>query len=112
MSPTQSFKNFREKLAQPGLPAIPYLGVYLTDLTFIDDGNPSEYGDGMINFTKRQLVAGVLNEVLKYQQSQFDIKPEEPLFSFLKEFPALDADALYKLSLTREPRGAEITQIM
>eukprot|EP01113_Clastostelium_recurvatum_P033165 TRINITY_DN4354_c0_g1_i1.p1 TRINITY_DN4354_c0_g1~~TRINITY_DN4354_c0_g1_i1.p1 ORF type:complete len:1180 (+),score=354.98 TRINITY_DN4354_c0_g1_i1:100-3639(+) len=41
MSGRRSFKNYREALANHVPPAVPYIGVYLTDLTFIDDGNPN-----------------------------------------------------------------------
>lgn len=35
-------------------------GMYLTDLTFIEDGTPDELTGGLINFVKRRKVAQVL----------------------------------------------------
>jgi son of sevenless-like protein len=40
MSPQKSFSNYRNALRACKPPAVPYLGVYLQDLTFIEDGNP------------------------------------------------------------------------
>ena len=42
LSKEANWKKFREVLAQCDPPCIPYLGVYLTDLTFIEDGNKDE----------------------------------------------------------------------
>ena len=41
-------------------------GMYLTDLTFIEDGNPDKVGH-MINFVKRRLYANVIREIQQYQ---------------------------------------------
>jgi hypothetical protein len=38
-------------------------GVYLYDLTLINEGNPTILGDGLINFSKQELVQSVLAEV-------------------------------------------------
>lgn len=43
MSPQKSFSNYRNALRACKPPAVPYLGVYLQDLTFIEDGNPEVF---------------------------------------------------------------------
>ncbi|KCV73111.1 hypothetical protein H696_00655 [Fonticula alba] len=40
MTYTNSFRNYRNALRTCNPPCIPYLGLYLTDLTFMCDGNP------------------------------------------------------------------------
>jgi len=40
MSSDGNFEAFRTALHSESPPSIPYLGMYLTDLTFIEDGNP------------------------------------------------------------------------
>ena len=39
-------------------PAVPYVGVFLTDLTFICEGNPDFLHGGLINIHKRRQVGG------------------------------------------------------
>ena len=43
-------------------------GVYLTDLTFIEDGNPEKI-DGLTNWSKKQMTAGVIREITLYQST-------------------------------------------
>lgn len=37
-------------------PAVPYLGMYLTDLAFIEEGTPNFTGEGLVNFSKMRMV--------------------------------------------------------
>lgn len=43
VSPKGQYGNYRKVLKELSPPAIPFLGVYLTDLTFIELGNPSKF---------------------------------------------------------------------
>jgi len=54
MSYQKNFGNYRDALKMASPPCIPFLGLYLTDLTFIEDGNKNHLGNGeFINFDKR-----------------------------------------------------------
>lgn len=39
-------------------PAVPYLGMYLTDLAFIEEGTPNFTEEGLVNFSKMRMVGG------------------------------------------------------
>eukprot|EP00002_Diphylleia_rotans_P026277 TRINITY_DN5229_c0_g1_i1.p1 TRINITY_DN5229_c0_g1~~TRINITY_DN5229_c0_g1_i1.p1 ORF type:complete len:1023 (+),score=199.17 TRINITY_DN5229_c0_g1_i1:71-3139(+) len=55
ISPYASYKDYRRAIDAVNPPAVPYIGVYLTDLTFIEHGNP-DFFNKLINFHKRELI--------------------------------------------------------
>lgn len=113
MQPTNNWKLYRDELAAAPLPKIPYLGMYLTDLIYIGDGNPDTLEDGkLINFRKRQMVFRVLDEIAVQQSKPYDIQPLQPLTGCLLGLPALTEEQLYELSLRREPRGANMADVL
>jgi len=104
LSSAGSHKSYRELLKNCNPPAIPYIGVYCTDLTHIDDGNPNEL-DGLINFNKRMLIHGTIAEIQQFQQKAYAFPVVYPLHTFVTDFPFLTEDNTYSLSLLREPRA-------
>jgi len=69
MSPDKNYANFRHTLHTRQPPCLPYFGMYLTDLTFIEDGNKDLLpGSDLINFSKRRRTAAVITEIQQYQQ--------------------------------------------
>jgi hypothetical protein len=50
----QILKILRDAVHQANPPLVPYLGVYLSDLTFIEDGNADTVHNGLINFDKQR----------------------------------------------------------
>lgn len=116
MDPSHSWKLYRNTLRSCTGPTVPYLGVYLTDLTFIEDGNPdfqnATDGTKLINFKKRELVYNVLQEIQIHQAQQYPIEPKEPIASYLRYLPHLGESSLYDISLQREPRNATIKDLI
>lgn len=51
------FRAMREALHRCDPPCIPYLGMYLTDLSFIEEGTPDFTPDGLLNFSKMRMVS-------------------------------------------------------
>ena len=104
MTSEGSYHIYRETLHTVDPPSIPYLGVYLTDLTFIEDGNQNFVNGGLINFKKRQMIYNIISEVQLYQQDRYDIPPNLLILPLLSTLESKNEDELYKLSLIREPR--------
>lgn len=50
------FRNLRDTLRRSEPPCIPYLGMYLSDLTFIEEGTLNFTEDGLLNFSKMRMV--------------------------------------------------------
>lgn len=70
--------SLRRRLESPTAPCLPFLGIYLTDLTFVDAGNPktrelpgraSENGEtvSVINFDKHMRMAKIISHLQKFQ---------------------------------------------
>jgi son of sevenless-like protein len=71
LAPTKNFSRYRHTLRQLNPPCVPFLGVYLTDLTFIEDGNSDHLktDERLINFSKRQMTAEKIGEIMIYQST-------------------------------------------
>jgi len=71
MHSSKNFSDYREMIHKLNPPCVPFLGVYLTDLTFIEDGNPDRLktDERLINFGKRQKTAEVIKEIMIYQST-------------------------------------------
>lgn len=98
----QSFLN-RDRL-------VPYTGVYFTDLTFLDDGNPDRTADGLINGSKIFNIA-LIKKSIGMLQDNLREKPKaatatKPQLANVLNQPLETANELYDRSLGILPRGA------
>ncbi|KAI1301458.1 Ras-specific guanine nucleotide-releasing factor 2 [Halotydeus destructor] len=99
------FRNMREALHRCDPPAIPYLGMYLTDLSFIEEGTPNFTDDGLLNFSKMRMIAHVIREIKHFQQTPYKIEMNPKVINYLLDTSRhLNDDELYQLSLCLEPR--------
>jgi len=93
----------RETLRKVTPPCIPYLGFFLTDMTFINDGNPDCIpGTRLVNFSKWRTVAGVLKEVMRFQEHPMNFKPVRFIQDFLRYAPIMDPDQQWDKSVAIE----------
>lgn len=87
------------------------LGVYLTVLTFIQDGNKDFISkeNGIINFGKRQKTAEVIREIQSYQAKQYNLSVVDQVQTFIEQsLASVDEKADYwDKSLSVEPRERE-----
>jgi len=106
-----SYKNLRTFLTHATPPCTPYLGLYMKDLTFTEDGNP-DMVNGLINFSKRRLLYRIISQLQQFQLKPYDIKPVGTLLVYLNQNYTYDENQLFNTSLEREPRGSEKSQIL
>ncbi|KNC48161.1 uncharacterized protein AMSG_04390 [Thecamonas trahens ATCC 50062] len=111
-----NYKAYRKMLNKVDPPAVPYLGMWLTDLTFLEDGNPDTTDEGLINFAKYDLIAKVLGDVRQFQLMRYQLVPVELVQDFISGQlkSALDEEEAYRRSLAVEPRtrpAPDINQI-
>ncbi|XHG05948.1 hypothetical protein AWENTII_009162 [Aspergillus wentii] len=114
MASTRNFIRYREKLRLTNPPCVPFLGVYLTDLTFIDDGIPSLLPNNMISFSKRVKIAEVLQDIQQYQSNSYLLHPVPELQEYIVRNiqAAGDVHELYDRSLELEPRLRDEERMM
>ncbi|KAJ3342817.1 hypothetical protein HDU93_000947 [Gonapodya sp. JEL0774] len=85
LSPKGQYANYRKALKALQPPVLPFLGVYLTDLTFLELGNQDFLPEShLINFDKRRKAAQIVGEILQYQAVPFSHRPVPALQEFLQ----------------------------
>lgn len=115
MASTKNFGEYREALHAVNPPCIPFFGVYLTDLTFIEDGIPSVMKKtSMINFAKRAKTAEVIRDIQQYQNAPYSLQPVPELQDYILSNMAAAGDVheMYDKSLIVEPREREDEKIV
>ena len=87
--------------------------MYLTDWTFIGDGNPDMLREKphQINFNKRQKATELILMIKLHQSTTYNLAAVPVLAKYIEESlfppnsdPANDDQRLYDMSLMREPR--------
>ncbi|KAI4142682.1 MAG: hypothetical protein LQ341_003139 [Variospora aurantia] len=114
MGSTKNFGEYRETLHHANPPCIPFFGVYLTDLTFIEDGISSVIKKTkLINFAKRAKTAEVIGEIQQYQKMPYPLKSVGDLQEYILSNmqAAGDVHEMYDRSLAVEPREREDEKI-
>ena len=103
-------RNLRNEIRRTTGPVVPYIGIYLKDLTFIEDGNkgkiqdPRENKSKMVNFNKCVRIAERVREI--YQKAQrppyADMEPDyviqKALLQELREAEKISSDDIWNLS--------------
>jgi hypothetical protein len=102
--PGENCKLLRDELKKASNPCIPYLGLYMSDLTFLDNGNPNFHGDGLINFSKCRLIYNQIRDLILRQDKPYNFEEVPALHDSLMRFHFLDSEVLYDVSSQREPR--------
>lgn len=68
----RNYAVYRSNIRQASVPCLPFLGLYLTDLVFVDEGNPNcrpskTSGRILINFDKHQKTTKVVSDLQRFQ---------------------------------------------
>eukprot|EP00040_Diaphanoeca_grandis_P021301 m.113455 g.113455 ORF g.113455 m.113455 type:complete len:1196 (-) comp28272_c0_seq1:23-3610(-) len=103
----RSYLKLRTKISQLNPPCIPFFGMYLSDITFVEEGSTDYLTDttdiesakknnadvklsNLINFGKRRLEAKCIQQVQQYQNEYYNLQDNADIRRFLLDFPPLD----------------------
>ncbi|KAG1879209.1 ras GEF [Suillus subluteus] len=108
----KTFNIYRHALAKVSPPCVPFVGVFLTALTHIQDGSKDSLPNNLVNFRKRQKASEVIQDLQRWQTQPHNFHPLPSVLVYLDDvlgqFGDKDvSDVFWQLSLEREPREKE-----
>ncbi|KAG1763011.1 ras GEF [Suillus occidentalis] len=108
----KTFNVYRHALAKVSPPCVPFVGVFLTALTHIQDGSKDSLPNNLVNFRKRQKTSEVIQDLQRWQTQPHNFHPLPSVLVYLDDvlgqFGDKDvSDVFWRLSLEREPREKE-----
>lgn len=104
LEPLANFRAYRAAVAGAQLPALPYMGLYIRDATFVEDGNDDRLANGMANLEKVRMLGALVREVRYFQLSSYASKGSAAAVAYVARLPSeRSEDALYALSRHCEP---------
>jgi hypothetical protein len=114
----KNYKEMRSALSSVAPPCLPYIGMYLQDLTFIDEGNKDNvpntnekpknpnvhapYKPELINFFKRQKIGVIIRGLQQYQTTPYIFLCVPELANRLQNMITVPESKLIEMSLAVE----------
>jgi hypothetical protein len=101
--PSRNMKAYRELLLTRMPPSLPFIPIYMKDLIFMNDGNPSFFKN-MVNFDKLRMIGNRVREVTSLGFIPFTFE-KDPILQNVLHKPKIETNnaKLKELSLLREP---------
>ncbi|GAA6048653.1 hypothetical protein JCM3770_002002 [Rhodotorula araucariae] len=110
----RNYSEYRQKIRQAVPPCLPFVGLFLTDLIFVFEGNraerpsPADPSLLLINFDRYHKMARIVGELQRFQSPYTLVEVPEMQAYLSQELEGLkrgqDAQTLYRQSLMIEPR--------
>ncbi|KAJ6620811.1 ras guanine nucleotide exchange factor domain-containing protein [Mycena sp. CBHHK59/15] len=108
----KNFTKYRSMMTSVIPPCVPFIGVFLSTLQFIQDGNPDNLQGNLVNFRKRQKASEVINDIKRWQ-APFNFHAIPSIQAYIEESLNSVSDTresserFWTISLEREPRERE-----
>lgn len=116
---TRNFAGYRQRLRSIMPPALPFVGLFLTDLTFCHEGNastrpsPADPNKRLLNFDKYVKMSRIIGDLQRFQ-TPYNLSEVPEIQEYLQTMlesssqsgkNAVTAEELYRRSLRLEPRN-------
>ena len=102
---SSNYQVFRRLYEDCHSPCIPFIGIFLTDLTFTEEGN-KDFVKGLVNFHKKMLISDIISAALRHQSTPYKFTPNPQFIAWLENQPLIPSKSLYSLSVIAEPRDS------
>lgn len=105
VSPSNNWKTYRTLIQEANGACIPYVGLILSDLTFIQDGIPTRDENNLIHWKKVIKIYNIFQNLKKHQNQTYHFKhADHNIIRFLSEEAVYaDEKMIYNISKTNEP---------
>ena len=97
-SPSNNMEHLRARQNEAKTPAVPYLGIYLGDLNFLEElPDYLDKGQSVVNFKKSKLLFCKITKILSYKES-YGFHKADRIYNFIRDLPAISEEKIYELS--------------
>ena len=115
MSTERNYGKYRAVLNATHQAVVPYLWLTLHDLVLAKDGNAQHLrgaSKSVLSMARHLMTSKIIDDgVLRFQQYEFNYEPIPAIQALFTTTKLLDEDAMYEVSLKREPRGADAKDV-
>ena len=104
-----NWKNLRATTDSAVLPGVPHLGMFLSDLFFIAEGNTDYVAvdgapdKGLVNFAKKRMTASVIQRIQTFQRVPYRFEADPALQAWLESPLAIEPASFFERSKKLEP---------
>ena len=112
----KNFNEYRKEMKTAVPPFLPFLGLFLTDLTFSKDGNPDfkDEQKTIINYTKYFRISIIIQELQRFQ-IPYEFKPISEMSELIQGLMASlkyngDANKMYERSIQLEAKNIPVNK--
>lgn len=105
-SNSKNFSDLRNRMKTITGPCVPYIGLFQTDLTFIEEGNPTKVDGNIINWNKCKLQASVIRRINEYRMNAYNFAAIPWMQEYFMSIEIVeDEDELWERSTALESRA-------
>eukprot|EP01117_Protostelium_nocturnum_P014005 TRINITY_DN5285_c0_g1_i1.p1 TRINITY_DN5285_c0_g1~~TRINITY_DN5285_c0_g1_i1.p1 ORF type:complete len:945 (+),score=355.88 TRINITY_DN5285_c0_g1_i1:302-3136(+) len=106
MNPEGHYSAYKEAIKKCHPPIVPQMGLTLTDILMIDEGNPTYLAENnFVNIGKLELLSNNVKDIINNARQPYSLLKHDKIYEFLtKEKHVEEERDLYNMSLQREER--------